>query len=47
MLRQDQPVFLDDMSLKELSNTLEVPIRIVHGADDIVNAVIGLVEEIL
>ncbi len=40
MLKQDQAVFLDDMTLEQLRNALHVPIRIVHGADDIVAAII-------
>ena len=41
MLRQGQPVFLDDMTLDEVQEQLPVPIRIVHGAADIVAAVLG------
>ena len=41
MLRQGEPVFLDDMTLAELERQLPVPIRIVHGAADIVAAVLG------
>lgn len=41
MLRQGEPVFLDDMTLAELEQRLPVPIRIVHGAADIVAAVLG------
>jgi len=41
MLRQGEPVFLDDMTLAELERRLPVPIRIVHGAADIVAAVLG------
>jgi len=40
MLREGQAVFLDDMSVEELGLALQVPIRIVHGADDIVAAAI-------
>ena len=36
MLRQGQPVFLDDMTLEQVQAALPVPIRIVHGAADIV-----------
>ena len=36
MLRQGQPVFLDDMTLDELRDRLPVPVRVVHGAADIV-----------
>ncbi len=46
MLKEGRPVFLDDMTLLELRNALEVPIRVVHGADDIVAAAIGDIEEI-
>ena len=41
MLRQGEPVFLDDMTLTELEQRISVPIRIVHGAADIVAAVLG------
>ena len=41
MLRQGQPVFLDDMTLEELQRQLPVPIRVVHGAADIVASVLG------
>ena len=41
MLRQGQPVFLDDMSLEELRQQLPVPVRIVYGAADIVASVLG------
>ena len=47
MLKQGQAIFLDDMSLEELRNALQIPIRIVHGADDIVDAVIENAEKIL
>ena len=43
MLRQGQPVFLDDMTLEALAAQLPVPIRIVHGAADIVDSVLGVV----
>ena len=42
MLRQGQPVFLDDMTLEQLRHQLPVPIRIVHGAADIVAAALGV-----
>ena len=45
MLRQGQPVFLDDMTLDQVQAQLPVPIRIVHGAADIVAAVLGDPEE--
>ena len=41
MLRQGQPVFLDDMTLAELEQRLPVPVRIVHGAADVIAAVLG------
>ena len=45
MLRQGQPVFLDDMTLDQVRAQLPVPIRIVHGAADIVAAVLGDLEK--
>ena len=45
MLRQGEPVFLDDMTLAELEQRLPVPVRIVHGAADIVAAVLGETQE--
>ena len=41
MLRQGEPVFLDDMTLSQLEGRMKVPIRVVHGAADIVAAVLG------
>ena len=41
MLRQGEPVFLDDMTLSQLEDRIKVPIRVVHGAADIVAAVLG------
>jgi len=41
MLRQGQPVFLDDMTVDQLSQALQTSIRIVHGAADIVAAALG------
>jgi len=41
MLRQGEPVFLDDMTLEALEAALPVSIRIVHGAADIVAAALG------
>ena len=43
MLRQGHPVFLDDMTLDELRAQVPVPVRIVHGAADIVASVLGRV----
>ena len=41
MLRQGELVFLDDMTLEQLSEALQISIRIVHGAADIVAAAMG------
>ncbi len=41
MLRQGEKIFLDDMTLQELSSSLNVSIRIVHDAQDIVNNALG------
>ncbi len=41
MLRQGQPVFLDDMTLEQVQDALPVPIRVVHGAADIVASVLN------
>jgi putative radical SAM enzyme (TIGR03279 family) len=41
MLRQGEPVFLDDLSLDELESQLPVPVRLLHGADDLVVACLG------
>jgi len=41
MLRQGEKIFLDDMTLQELSSSLNVSIRIVHDARDIVNKALG------
>ena len=43
MLRQGEPVFLDDMTLEALAAQLPVPIHIVHGAADVVDSVLGAV----
>jgi putative radical SAM enzyme (TIGR03279 family) len=40
MMRQGQPVFLDDMTLETVQSQLPVPIRVVHGAADIVASVL-------
>ncbi len=42
MLRQDEKIFLDDMTLQELCSSLNVSIRIVHDAEDIVNGALGI-----
>ena len=41
MLRQGEKIFLDDMTLQELSLSLNVCVRIVHDAQDIVNKALG------
>jgi NifB/MoaA-like Fe-S oxidoreductase len=41
MMRQGQPVFLDDMTLETVQAQLLVPIRVVHGAADIVASVLS------
>ena len=41
MLKQDRPVFLDDMSTSEVSKKLKVEIKIVNSAQDIVNEAIS------
>ena len=41
MLRQGEKIFLDDMTLQELSFSLNVSVRIVHDAQDIVNKALG------
>jgi putative radical SAM enzyme (TIGR03279 family) len=41
MLRQGEPVFLDDQRLDAVAAQLPVPIRLVHGAEDIVAACLG------
>ena len=41
MLRHGEKIFLDDMTLEELCLSLNVSIRIVHDAEDIVNKALG------
>ncbi len=41
MLRQGEKIFLDDMTLQEVCSSLNVPIRIVHDAQDIVKSALG------
>ncbi|MFZ9536243.1 MAG: DUF512 domain-containing protein, partial [Vulcanococcus sp.] len=41
MLRQGQPVFLDDQTLESVAAQLPVPVDLVYGADDIVAACLG------
>jgi NifB/MoaA-like Fe-S oxidoreductase len=38
VLRQGEPLFLDDLRLDDLVAELPVPIRLVQGADDVVSA---------
>ena len=45
MLRQGDPVFLDDMTLDQLKERLSVPILIVHGAAEIVASALGSLEK--
>ena len=45
MLRQGDPVFLDDMTLDQLRANLPVPIRIVHGAAEVVAHALGSPEK--
>ena len=47
MLKQNKPIFLDDMTVEELSNALGVQIRIVDGADEIVSAAMGHLAKII
>ena len=41
MLKQDQNIFLDDMTIEEVSKALKISITIVHNAQEMVNAAIG------
>ncbi len=41
MLKQGEKIFLDDMSLQELCSSLNVSVRIVYDAEDIVNGALG------
>ena len=41
MLRQGEPVFLDDLRLEDVEQRLQLPIRLVQGADDFVAACLG------
>jgi len=41
MLKQGETIFLDDMTLEELCSSLNVSVRIVYDAQDIVNGAIG------
>ncbi len=41
MLRHGDEVFLDDMTVEQVGKSLKVPIKIVHGAADVVAAAMG------
>ncbi len=41
MLRKNQTIFLDDMELQELKNSLNISIRVVYGAEDVIAAALG------
>lgn len=41
MLRQGEPIFLDDVTLSELQSQLPVPVRLLGGADDLVASCFG------
>jgi putative radical SAM enzyme (TIGR03279 family) len=41
MLRQGEPVFLDDVTLAELEDQLPVPVRLLQGAEDLVTICLG------
>jgi putative radical SAM enzyme (TIGR03279 family) len=41
MLRQGEPLFLDDLTLEQLREALPVPVQILGGADDLVAACLG------
>ena len=41
MLKEDMSLFLDDMTVDELSQSLDIPIRVVNGADEIISTLIG------
>ena len=45
MLRQGEPVFLDDLPLAQLEARLPVPIQLLGDADDLVAACLGLPED--
>ena len=44
MLRQGEPVFLDDQRLEDIASQLPVPLRLVQGADDIVAACLSCLD---
>ncbi len=42
MLRQGEPVFLDDVTLADLESQLPVPVQLLEGADDLVASCLGV-----
>tara|TARA_Y100001968_G_scaffold45599_1_gene35641 strand:+ start:18902 stop:20248 length:1347 start_codon:yes stop_codon:yes gene_type:complete len=42
MLKQDQPVFLDDMTISEVSDHLQIPIKVVYSAQEVVDTALGM-----
>ena len=43
MLKMDEDIFLDDYTLKEVSDTLQVPIDIVKSSgQDLIDAILGV-----
>jgi putative radical SAM enzyme (TIGR03279 family) len=45
MLRQGEPVFLDDTTLEEVRQKVPVPIRLITGADDLVAVCAGKLDQ--
>ena len=41
MVKHDQPVFLDDLTIEEVSQSLKIPIIIVHGAKEVIDTALG------
>ena len=41
MLRKNETIFLDDMTLQEINHSLKISTRIVHSATDVVEAALG------
>jgi Fe-S oxidoreductase, related to NifB/MoaA family len=42
MLRQGEPVFLDDLSLDQVEAQLPVPVQLLQGADDLVTSCLAI-----
>ena len=40
MLKHGESTFLDDITVEEVSQTLQIPIKIVFGSDDFVRKVL-------